>query len=110
MRNGSYGGGNASRSVINDTLSTLNNSEISAGVFTLNPANNPYYTVSGFQPLKMDGSDFGESMYHKNGNSLVISVKPGLDSYDLLPDTIRVYVQECNKYGEHQKYKWIFYI
>ena len=100
MRNGSYGGGNASRSVINDTLSTLNNSEISAGVFTLNPANNPYYTVSGFQPLKMDGSDFGESMYHKNGNSLVISVKPGLDSYDLLPDTIRVYVQECNKYGD----------
>ncbi len=100
MRNGSYNSGDDSRTVANSTLAVLSNSEITAGVFTLNPANNPYYTVSGYKELKLDGTDFDESMYHKNGNSLVISIKPGLDSYELVPESLKVFVQECNNNGE----------
>ena len=70
--------------------------ETAAGVFILNPANNPYYTVSGYQELKLDGTDTNESMYLKNGNSIVISVKPGLDSYEIDKDSLKVYLQQCD--------------
>ena len=99
MRNGSYNSGTNARSAMNDTLDTLSESEISAGVFTLNPSNNPFYTVSGYQQLKLDGTDFDDSMIFKNGNSLVISVKPGLDSYEIVPESLKVFLQQCDKYG-----------
>ncbi len=70
--------------------------ETTAGVFILNPANNPYYTVSGYQELKLDGTDTNESMYLKNGNSIVISLKPGLDSYEIDKDSLKVYLQQCD--------------
>lgn len=95
MKNGSYKGNG--RSAGSSVLSSLESNKIEAGVFTLNPANNPYYTVSGYQELKKDGTDFGESMYVTNGNSLIVSVKPGLDSYAVIENTIKVYVQQCNK-------------
>ncbi len=96
MRNGTY---NGERSVINSTLSALEEKKIEAGVFTLNPANNPTYTVSGYQELKKDGTDFGEAMSVKNGNSLVITVKPGLDSYEINQETLKVYLQQCDRNG-----------
>lgn len=98
MKNGTYKGGE--RSVSDSIISSLDSKKINSGVFTLNPANNPYYTVSGYQELKKDGSDFGESMYVTNGNSLIISVKPGLDSYAVKEETLKVYVQQCNINGE----------
>lgn len=96
MKNGSYTGDASARSA---SLEDLSSKEITAGVFTLNPANNPYYTVSGFQELKLDGTDFGQEMYIKNGGSLIISVKPGLDSYEILNDSLKVYIQQCDKNG-----------
>ena len=96
MLNGSYTG---ERSAANSVISTLDENKIDAGVFTLNPANNPTYTLSGYQELKMDGTDFGEAMSVKNGNSLVITVKPGLDSYEINQDSLNVYLQQCNTSG-----------
>lgn len=96
MKNGSYKGDASARSA---SLEDLKQKEITAGVFTLNPANNPCYTVSGFQELKLDGTDFGEEMTLKNGSSLVISVKPGLDSYEILNDSLKVFLQQCDKNG-----------
>ncbi len=97
MENGSYTG---ERTASNSVLDILAQNKIDVGVFTLNPANNPYYTISGYSELKLDGTDFGESMYVKNGNSLVISVKPGLDSYELVEDSLTVSLRQCNRNGE----------
>lgn len=96
MENGSYTG---ERAASNSVLDILAQNKIDVGVFTLNPANNPFYTLSGYSELKLDGTDFGESMYVKNGNSLVISVKPGLDSYDLVEDSLTVSLKQCDRSG-----------
>ena len=96
MENGSYTG---ERTASNSVLDILAQNKIDVGVFTLNPANNPFYTLSGYSELKLDGTDFGESMYVKNGNSLVISVKPGLDSYDIEEDSLTVSLQQCDRSG-----------
>ena len=97
MKNGTYTGEeNVQRAAIN----TLNMNEISEGVFTLNPANNPRYTVSGYQELNKDGQDFStQSRYVRNGRALNIDVKPGLDSYAIVKDTLKVYLTECDLNG-----------
>ena len=35
----------------------------------------------------------------KNGNSLVISVKPGLDGYEIDGNSLSVYLRQCDIYG-----------
>ena len=96
MLNGSFSG---ERSASDSVLGILNDKKIDAGVFTLNPANNPFFTLSGYQELKKDGTDFGETMSVKNGNSLVISVKPGLDGYEIDGNSLSVYLRQCDIYG-----------
>lgn len=98
MKNGSYSGEEAAKRSV---VSILDLNEISEGVFTLNPANNPKYTVSGYQELNKDGQDFESGSRHvKNGHSLNIDVKPGLDSYAIVQDSLKVYLQECDKDGK----------
>lgn len=97
IKNGTY---NADSSVRSAVTTSLGESEIEVGMFTLNPANEPKYTVSGYSELNHDGKDFAtEARYVKNGTTLNIDVKPGLDSYAILSDTLKVSLQKCDSLG-----------
>lgn len=85
---------------VNAILSTLETKTINKGYFSLNPANNPNFTVSGRENLKKDGTDFtGTSNNLSSGSSLVIEVATGLDSIPLVGDSLKVYLQTCSEYG-----------
>ena len=85
MKNGSYTAGTNARSV----LSTLDENEVEVGIFTLNPANNPTYSVSGYS----------ESMSVNNGGMLVVNVKPGLDSYLIEEKSLSLALQQYDSNG-----------
>lgn len=102
MFNGTYAGADSSRSaeVVNSVKEILNEKTTAAGSFTLNPANNPTFSVSGRNSLKTDGSDFtGADNDLSNDSDLIIEVAVGLDAIPLKADTLRVYLQECDARG-----------
>lgn len=104
MHNGTYTGEAESRSaVIASVKETLQSNEVRIGSFTLNPANNPTYTVSGRNPLTRDGHDFDtgrvEEVEISNGSKVQVEVSTGLDGIALRGDTLGVYVIECDANG-----------
>ena len=69
--------------------------------FTLNPKNNPTFTVTGKSPLALDGKDFtGSANEILNGQSVFIEVSPGLDDIPLDEASLKIYVQECDANGK----------
>lgn len=114
--NGSQAVKDKARSVENDdtlTKEALENALKSKGktksVFSVNPDNNPYFTVSGLKTLTGSGQDFASAdngYYIKNGSlTLEISVFMGSDSFELEandPD-FYAYLLECDSYGNPLK-------
>ena len=114
--NGSQAVKDKARSVENDdtlTKEALENALKSKGktksVFSVNPDNNPYFTVSGLKTLTGSGQDFASAdngYYIKNGAlTLEISVFMGSDSFELEandPD-FYAYLLECDSYGNPLK-------
>lgn len=77
-------------------------------MFSLNPENSPYFTVSGMKTLTKSGKDFESSdngYWVINGaQTLEVSVFMGSDSIELVDDdNFYVYALECNEYGEPVK-------
>lgn len=102
MLNGSYLTADTSRSVetVNAVTSLLNSKVVSTGRFSLNPANNPTFSVSGRDPLVKDGNDFaGNNNDITNGASVVIEVATGLDAIPLNGDSLKVYALPCDANG-----------
>ena len=71
-------------------------------VFTINPENSPYFTVSGLKTLNLDGKDFVEGNTIVNGTqTLEVSVFMGSDSIAIKDDDdFYVYLLECDDYGK----------
>ncbi|MBR1638660.1 MAG: hypothetical protein IJ688_04665 [Treponema sp.] len=89
MKNGRYSDSKNSRSAV-EVLEDLSSNEISASVFTLNPKNNPLFTVAGFTELGKEGDYEAANMTVINEDFLTIQVEPGLDDYLLQKDTLKV--------------------
>ena len=106
--NGTYVLKNESRaadaqSIKDELLSDEQKKSIS--VFTINPENSPYFTISGLKTLNLDGKDFEEGNTIVNGTqTLEVSVFMGSDSIALKDDeNFYVYLLECDKYGKPVK-------
>lgn len=79
------------------------------GKFTLNPKNNPTFSVTGRNPLLLDGHDFeGSSNNISDGSQIVIEVSPGLDGILLDEDSLKVYALECDANGKPKNNKKIY--
>ena len=83
----------------------LASKEKATSVFSINPDNNPYFTVSGLKTLTDPKTNFSSSengYYIKNGAmSLEISVFMGSDSFELDADSedFYAYLIECDENG-----------
>lgn len=102
MLSGKYSA-NSSRSledIVSEITKLLAENRITGGSFSLNPANNPSFTVSGYNPLKKDGSDFSSTANQlSNKTNVVIEVSAGLDGIPLKADSLKVFVTPCDKFG-----------
>lgn len=105
------GSGSKSIAVLTDMLEQDAN-HLKAVYFSLNPANNPSFKISGRTPLVKDPQDtnghiFKNSMNEIRGeNSLtksttiVVEVTPGLDNTVLEAGSLGLYVLECDDDGK----------
>ena len=106
MLNGSYKDSDAARSasVSEAIINILEDKKVSIGKFALNPRNNPTFSVTGRNPLVMDGNDFigktGDVNTVSPGTQLTIEVSPGLDGYLLDEESLKVYAILCDDKGK----------
>lgn len=102
MYSGTYTNVDGSRAadISNSVKEILAEKVINAGSFSLNPANNPTFAVSGRDQLKKDGTDFSSVVNNiSNDSDLIIEVSVGLDAIPLVADSLRVYLQKCDDNG-----------
>ena len=93
---------NGQKSATN-VLQSLASLAVTEGLFSLNPLNNPTFTVAGRTSLTKSGNDFNkeittEYVIYKN-STVEIEVSAGLDGIALLTSSLRPYVIECDAYG-----------
>ena len=74
------------------------------GFLSLNPKNNPYFKVSGHEPLDPqemeNGTVFDDTEHHITNNStIVVEVYPGLDQTPLKQESIGLYLLRADYYG-----------
>ena len=100
--NGTYSETGAERSVSKaDVLSLLESKKTYKGRFTLNPKNNPTFTVTGKSPIVKGKGAFEGTAYNiTNGSQVVLEVSPGLDGILLKEETLHVYAQKCDDEGK----------
>lgn len=98
IKNGRYDDSQSARVALQ---TSLDENVVAGASFTLNPRNNPKYTVAGFSELKGDATDFGDNMTISDSDFLTIQVEPGLDGYLLVKDTLKVKVQKYNTSGSY---------
>lgn len=99
--NGTYTGSARSTSP-NGVAAILNSAskKVSTGQFKINPDNSPQFKVSARDPLDLTNSNpfSGQGMTVDN-SKLEIEISPGLDGHQLKPETIGIYLLECNENG-----------
>lgn len=92
-----------SNSLITKVKATLEKNVVNTGSFSLNPANNPTFSVSGKEPLKKDENgnvNFAGGNYDiTNGSQVIMEVTPGLDNIPLDGSSLKVYCIECDATG-----------
>ncbi len=106
--NGTYALKNESRAADAKTIKNELSSDEqkkTISVFTINPENSPYFTISGLKTLNKDGKDFEEGNTIVNGTQTIeVSVFMGSDSISLKDDNdFYVYLLECDQYGKPKK-------
>ena len=75
------------------------------GFLSLNPKNNPYFKVSGHDPLNKEEMENGtvfdntENQITNNSN-IVVEIYPGLDQTPLIQDNIGLYLLPADYYGK----------
>ena len=111
MMNGTYtlsgsdGGGQTPQQIMESVKAVLQNRAIKTGTFTLNPENNPKFTLNGKDALKsesLDISNEAQGYFITNGSDVTVEVSPGLDG-TLIENTaekpLKVYAVECDAQG-----------
>ncbi len=86
--------------------SVLEGRVVKVGTFTLNPENNPKFTLNGkdallAEGLNLENEDLG--YFITNGSDMNIEVTPGLDGTVIVNTTerpLKVYVEECDAAGK----------
>lgn len=90
-------------SLIAKVKSALEKNVVNTGSFSLNPANNPTFSVSGKEPLQKDENgnvNFASGNYDiTNGSQVIMEVTPGLDNIPLDGNSLKVYCIECDAKG-----------
>ena len=90
-------------SLITKVKSALEKNVVNTGSFSLNPANNPTFSVSGKEPLQKDENgnvNFASGNYDiTNGSQVIMEVTPGLDNIPLDGNSLKVYCIECDAKG-----------
>lgn len=105
MNNGTYTGGEDSTraATISSVKTILAENKVTTGYFSLNPANNPTFVVSGRNTLTKDGHDFDAAKLSdweiSSGTKVQVEISTGLDGIPLVGDTLGVYVIECDANG-----------
>ena len=96
---------NESRAAESTTIkSKLAEYEQTKSVFTINPENSPYFTISGLKTLNKNGKDFEENTIVNGTQTLEVSVFMGTDSIAIKDDDdFYVYALECDIYGNPKK-------
>lgn len=85
---------------ISSVKALLAQHQMSESNFSLNPENNPRFTVSGKSSLTKNGHDFDEGNNDiSNGAEVVVEVSTGLDGISLNQGSLRPYIIPCNEYG-----------
>lgn len=91
---------NATADTIKDNLAK---NAVHTGSFSLNPANNPTFTVSGKDAFEKDAQgniNFSSGKYDiTNGSQVVTEITPGLDNIPLNGDSLKIYFIECDLKG-----------
>ncbi|MCQ2597779.1 MAG: hypothetical protein MJ181_08000 [Treponema sp.] len=70
--------------------------------FSLNPKNNPVYSLSQYSSISMAGNekiDWSENKI-QNGTSIGINVQAGLDKYLIVEDSLSVVAYQCDDKGK----------
>ncbi len=88
----------------NTVKDNLAKNQLKVGSFTLNPENNPTFTVAGKEPLVRNeegtiaftGGDYDIT----NGSQIIMEVTPGLDSIPLDGNSLKIYFIECDDSGK----------
>ncbi len=98
---GLYTTSDESRAAKSENIETiLSNHNIEKSTFSLNPENNPKFSVSGKDQLEKDGNDFTPGNIDiTNGSEVVVEVATGLDGISIDPTDLRPYVLPCDSYG-----------
>jgi len=88
---------------VETVLGLLEIKEKKIGSFSLNPENNPKFTLTGHNPIKASDMDLSKDTDYSitNGTTgITIEVSPGLDNTPLVDDdNLKVYVVECKNNG-----------
>lgn len=98
MLNGTYLATDASRTAasVSSVVKSLSENELNISKFSLNPRNNPKFSVSGRESLGDSEINLDASSYElTNGSEVVIEVSTGLDGISLNGSSLRPYVLPC---------------
>lgn len=98
MLSGTYLATDASRSAesVSSVVKSLSENELNISKFSLNPRNNPKFSVSGRESLGDSEINLDASSYElTNGSEVVIEVSTGLDGISLNGSSLRPYVLPC---------------
>ena len=98
MLSGTYLATDASRSAesVSSVVKALSENELNISKFSLNPRNNPKFSVSGRESLGDSEINLDASSYElTNGSEVVIEVSTGLDGISLNGSSLRPYVLPC---------------
>ena len=104
MMNGTYNTDPDRAATTENILEQLKNYEVTKSKFSINPANNPKFIVSSGNVLE-NGKDLDNIDYQlTSGNRYIeVEIAPGLDGYPINPDTVGVYLVECDKKGNQKE-------
>lgn len=100
IRNGTYGSDSGRSAVAEQVKALLDGYKVTRGKFSINPANNPRFILSSGNVLEngknLDNVDY---QFTAGNRYIEVEIRPGLDGYPIKPDTVGVYLLECDENG-----------
>lgn len=73
--------------------------QINKLTFSLNPVNNPYFEVQGYESLGTTANLEDERYSFLNKNKLTVNVYVGRDNKQIRPETVGIYLEPCDVNG-----------
>lgn len=100
IMNGNYGTDAGRAAAAENVIALLEPYKVSKSKFSINPANNPRFLVSSLNVKESDKTLENVDYQFTAGNRYIeVEIRPGLDGYPINPDTVGVYLLECDENG-----------